>query len=101
MKRIAFNRKGMVIPLVAVCLTIILSFVAIAIDGGLLLDRHQAAQAAADAAALAGANDLYLNWISNKGTDPNSTAKDAAVASAAANGFPNPTVNIPPLSGPY
>jgi hypothetical protein len=101
MKKIHRNRKGIVVPLVAVCLTIILSFVAIAIDGGLLMDRYQAVQAAADAAALAAANDLYYNYQANQGLDPSGTAKDAAVASATANGFPNATVNIPPQSGPY
>jgi hypothetical protein len=58
-------------------------------------------QSAADAAALAAAEDLFLNWNTNAGLDPSGTAQAAAQASAAANGFPNPTVNIPPLSGPF
>ena len=95
------RRKGMVVALVAISLAIILSFVAIAVDGGLLLDRHQRLQATADAAALAAANDLFLNWQSNKGLDPSGTAYAAAAAVATANGFPSITVNIPPLSGPY
>jgi Flp pilus assembly protein TadG len=95
------QRKGMVVALVAISLAIILSFVAIAVDGGLLLDRHQRLQATADAAALAAANDLYLNWRANHGLDPAGTAQAAAEAVAMANGFPNITVNIPPLSGPF
>jgi Flp pilus assembly protein TadG len=87
--------------LAAFCLTVLVSFVAIAIDGGLLMDVRQKAQSAADAAALAAAEDLYLNTVANKGLDPAGTAAAAANASATSNGFPNPTVNIPPLSGPF
>jgi Flp pilus assembly protein TadG len=101
MRAIEQKRKGAVVPLVAVSLAMILGFVAIAIDGGLLLDRRQCVQSTADAAALAAANDLYSNYISNKGLDPNGTAAAAASTVAAANGFPNITVNIPPLSGPF
>jgi Flp pilus assembly protein TadG len=90
-----------VIPLVAICLVVLMSFVAIAVDGGLLLDVHQRVQATADSAALAAASDLYLNYPTNKGFDPNGTAAAAALAAATANGFPNITVNIPPLSGPF
>src|SRR5262249_52056139 len=95
------KREGFVIPLVAVSLTIIVGLVAIAIDGGLLLERRQRVQGTADAAALAAANDLFVNWQSNKGLDPDDSAKKAAVAVATANGFPDITVNIPPKSGPF
>jgi Flp pilus assembly protein TadG len=93
------KRRGSVTTLVAFCLVVLLGFAALTIDGGLMVDYHQRAQAAADAAAFAAAEDLFRNWQSNQGTDPGGTAAAAAKASAAANGFPNPTVNIPPLSG--
>lgn len=95
------KRKAAVVVLVAFCMIVLLSMVAIAIDGGLLLDDKQKVQAAADAAAMAAAGNLYLNWQQNLGTDPNDDAKNAAVANATFNGFPDITVNIPPRSGPF
>jgi autotransporter-associated beta strand protein len=103
MKEQKKGRRGSVTIMVCACLIGMLSFVALAIDGGLLMDNRQQVQSAADAAALAAAEDLYLNWNYNQGLDPNGTAKAAALASAAANGYssPAPVVNIPPLSGPF
>jgi hypothetical protein len=95
------KRKAAVVVLIAFCLIVLLGLVAIAIDGGLILDDKQRVQAAADAAAMAAANNLFLEWQTNVGLDVNGDAKAAAVASATANGFPNITVNIPPLSGPF
>ena len=81
------RRTGTVIVVVAVCLIGILAFVALALDGGMLLDKRRQAQCASDAAALAAANDMYANWWANKGSDPNGTARAAALAAAAANGY--------------
>jgi hypothetical protein len=80
-------RRGAVVVLVAVCLAVILAFVAIALDGGGLLERRRQAQATADAAALAAAEDLFRNYPKNKGLDPDGTAIARALAIAAANGF--------------
>jgi hypothetical protein len=61
--------------------------------------RH--AQATADAAAMAGAVDLFKHYPANSGVD-SGTAKAAALAMASANGYSNNgtdsvvTVNIPP-----
>ncbi len=101
MRASRLNRSGSVTIQVCACLVVLLSFTAIVVDGGVLLDDRQRVQSAADAAALAAAEDLFLNAVTNLGLDPQGTAKAAALASAAANGFPNPTVNIPPLSGPF
>jgi hypothetical protein len=103
----AKNRRGAVAPLVAICLTAVMMIVAICLDGGTLLDKRRSCQAAADAAALAAAEDLFANWDSYKGTDTGGTAAKAALANAAANGFSNDgvtstvTVNIPPTSGNF
>jgi hypothetical protein len=100
-------RRGAVAPLIAICLIPVLSLVAIALDGGLLLDQRRSCQAAADAAALAAAEDLFWNWQANSGLDPSGTANAAALANAAANGYNNDgvtsvvTVNIPPTSGSF
>jgi Flp pilus assembly protein TadG len=91
----------MVAVLVAVCLVVIVSFVAIVVDGGLLFDQHQRVQATADAAALAAADDMFKMWPQNQGLDPKDTAQAAAQAVATANGYPNIIVNIPPKSGPF
>jgi hypothetical protein len=56
---------------------------------------------------MAAAEDLYVNFLTNFGTDPSNTAQISALANAAVNGYSNDgvrsivTVNIPPLSGPY
>ncbi len=101
MRQLKQNRFGMVAVMCAACLVIILAVVAIAIDGGLLMDDRRRAQSAADAAALAGAADLFLRWQANQGVDVQGTAVAKALAISAANGFPNPVVNCPPQSGPF
>jgi hypothetical protein len=101
MRQLAQERLGMVAVMGAVCLVVMLSMVAIAIDGGLLMDDRRSAQSAADAAAMAGAADLYAKWQLNKGIDRQGTAVLKASACAAANGFPSPEVYCPPLSGPF
>ena len=99
------KRRGTIAVLVAVSLIALMSIVAIALDGGLLLDDHRSVQSAADAAALAAADDLFTNFHINNGLDPSGTAKASALATAAANGYNNDgvtsivTVNIPPTSG--
>jgi hypothetical protein len=95
----------MVVVQVAISLTALLAVTAIALDVGTLLTEQRHGQAAADAAALAGAIDLFTNYQTNNGTDPKGTAKASALSTAAANGYSNDgvtstvTVNIPPKSG--
>src|SRR5438876_713686 len=83
------KRRGIITVLIAVCLVSSLGVVAIALDGGLLLDNKRCVQAAADAAALAAAEDLYANWSTNKGLDVSGTALASALATASANGYTN------------
>jgi Putative Flp pilus-assembly TadE/G-like len=106
----ATRRRGAVAVLVALLLTGLVGLVAIAVEGGLLLDRDRQVQGAADAAALAAATELFVNYpaieASNFTTyDPQGAAVAAALASAQANGFSSDTstvtVNIPPKSGPF
>jgi len=52
------NRRGTVFPLVAVCSSVLIGFVALAIDVGRLADAKVQCQNAADAAAIAGARTL-------------------------------------------
>jgi Flp pilus assembly protein TadG len=87
------SRRGVIVVLVAVCLAVILAFVAIAIDGGGLLEERRQAQATADAAALAAAEDLFRNYPRNKGLDVDRTAAGWAKSIAAANGYTNDGTN--------
>jgi len=81
------TRRGAVIVLVAISLAVVLAFVAIAIDGGGLLEERRQAQATADVAAIAGAEDLFRNYPANKGEDTNGTAEERARSIAAENGY--------------
>jgi Flp pilus assembly protein TadG len=88
-------RRGAIVVLVACCLSVILAFVAISIDGGSLLEQRRQAQATADAAALAAAEDLFRKYPQNNGLDADGTAVSRALAIAATNGFSNDgTVSI-------
>jgi hypothetical protein len=99
-------RPGKVLVLVALCLIPLMGAVAIAVEGGLMLDNKRHVQASADAAALAAAENLFLNWQTSKGADTG-TAATAARSSASANGYSNDgttstvTVNIPPKTGDH
>ncbi len=102
-------RRGTVTPLTILCLALLVGVTALVIDGGTLMEARRHVQAAADAAALAGANDLYATYLSNQGIDVGGTAQASALATASANGFANDgvqsivTVNTSPQkyqSGP-
>jgi hypothetical protein len=92
---------------VAITLTALMSVAAMTLDMGILLAESRHAQATADAAAMAGAIDLFTNYPFHNGTDPNGTAKASALTTAAANGYSNDgstntvTINIPPKSGNF
>ncbi|HBI41379.1 MAG TPA: hypothetical protein DDY78_00795 [Planctomycetales bacterium] len=100
-------RRGVIAMFVALCLVAIVGVTAISVDGGMLYMQQRRAQASADAAAMAGACDLFQNYPSNNGTDPAGSAQQAALNVAKGNGYSNGgassviTVNIPPKSGPY
>lgn len=99
------RRRATVSIMVAFFLVVLLSVVAIAVDGGMLLDNKRSVQAAADAAAYAAAVELFNGYGTNSGLDPSGTAKASALSYASSNGFSNDgvnsvvTVNIPPTSG--
>jgi hypothetical protein len=105
----AARRPAAVVPTVAVCLPVLMAVVALSLDTGMIYDKQRHTQGAADAAALAGAGNLFGTYFDsdylNNGQDPNGAAADHARAIAAANGYPNDgvtadvVVNIPPKSG--
>ena len=93
----AERRHGVVLVLVAVSLVAILGIVAMALDAGLLFSQRRGLQAAADAAALAAAIDLFKNP-----SDRATAVSDAQ--SVALSNYPDmlsPVVNIPPSAGNY
>jgi hypothetical protein len=100
-------RSGTVLVMFTVCLIAIMGLMALVIDGGLLRAEQIGAQAVSDAAALAGARQLYQNYSASNGQDTNGSAATAALAIAADNGYANDgvnsivEVNIPPASGQY
>jgi Flp pilus assembly protein TadG len=103
------NEEGQTLVLTALCGSVLLGFMALALDVGVLFHNRREIQTAADAAALAGAKDYLYNQSV-------SSARTAACSAAAANGFTgNCTtstsgvcsgsdtvicVNLPPQSGP-
>jgi len=74
------NDRGAVVVIVAALLMVFFGFVAMALDVGYLYVVRNELQNAADAGALAGARDLYLNDGSAVNTGANQTAFDAATA---------------------
>src|SRR5579885_3452680 len=86
-------RRSAVAPLTILCLALLVGVAALVIDGGTLMEARRHVQAAADAAALAGADDLYSHYLSNQGIDVGGTAQASALATASANGFTNDGVH--------
>ena len=83
------ERPGNVCVLMAFCITILVGVAAVAIDGGAIMDDVQKVQAAADASALAAAEQIFRLWQTGNGLDVGSNAKNAALALAATNGYTN------------
>jgi len=90
------SERGQALVLVVLCLTVVLGFLGFAVDVGQLFRARQILQTAADAAAIAGAQQvLYSDW--------NTAAQAAAVQNGITNGVNGATitVNHPPLSGAH
>jgi len=88
-RRARRGRRGAVTVFVAFALIAILGVVAIAVDGGILLDKRRHAQASADAVALAAADLLYTKYRIYKGVDLDGAARAQGLRTAAQNGYAN------------
>ncbi len=89
------SRRGMVAVLVALLMPVVVGVMALSLDGGLLYLQRRQAQSAADAAALAGAYQLYNG--SNF-----SVAQTSAIAMGTQNGFTIPSTSVTqPADGVY
>jgi hypothetical protein len=84
-------RRGAVTIFVAFALIGILGVVAIAVDGGILMDKRRHAQATADSVALAAADILYSKYRTYKGLDADGAALAQALRTANQNGYSNDT----------
>jgi hypothetical protein len=87
------KRPGHIVVFMALMITALVGVSAIAIDGGVIQDDVQKLQAAADASALAAAEELFRNWQLGNGLDVGGSAKAAALALAASNGYANDGVD--------
>jgi hypothetical protein len=105
--RRSVRRRGAILVIVAVSLMVIVAIAALSIDGGRMLAERRQVQGAADAAALAGAIELFEQTYA---TDKSQRAYDpqaAALSLAEANGYGvtadgcEVSVQIPPTSGEY
>jgi putative Flp pilus-assembly TadE/G-like protein len=97
------DRKGAVMPLVALCLTALLGVAALTIDIGRIYRERRNAQAAADEAAEAAGIELAAKYAQNRGVDKDGAARASALELAKINSFDasEVTVNIPPASGAF
>ena len=78
--KILKNQQGIVAVIVAVCLVMLLGFLALSIDTSHLAVARNELQNAADAGALAGAAELYTDDGQSVNTNANQIGFDAAVA---------------------
>jgi Flp pilus assembly protein TadG len=93
--RIRDGESGQVLVMSALSMTLLLGFMALAIDGGLLFRARRNMQIAADAAAAAAAVDYkYNNSIASAKTAAQTAATGNAVTSTT-----YVTVNDPPVNG--
>src|SRR5262245_2073983 len=103
----ARRREGTVVVAVAVSLVAILGVVALSLDGGLALDKRRQIQVTADAAAYAGATELFKATFTTGGLDPTGSMATHVRKVAEANGYKDGVggvtveVYIPPTSGPF
>src|SRR4051812_45451500 len=101
------RRRGKVVVVVALALSGLIGYTAIALEGGLMMDNKRRAQSAADTAALAAATTLYRNFQADLGKDKSGQANSAALNTAKLEGFTNDgktsvvTVHIPPTTGDH
>lgn len=99
-KRVATLGTGQLVVLTALTMLILIGIAGLAVDIGVLWTARQRQQAATDAAAKAGAQEIA--------SDNSGNVQTAAVFDATQNGFTQGsggvtavTINNPPLSGPY
>lgn len=103
------KESGQALVLTAVALVMLMGFAGLAIDMGVLRHEKRLQQTAADAAALAGANNLSYGGVIAAGQAASAANGFSDTAATCSTGCPNAgdvgfvtvTINTPPLSGPH
>jgi Flp pilus assembly protein TadG len=97
MKRLRGYERGQVLALAAISMVVLMGFLALAVDVGMLWTERRQMQTAADAAAVAAAVAL------RDGDDVQTAGQGAASLNSFTNGQNSVTVTVnnPPLSGSY
>lgn len=97
-RRLWNDESGQALVMVTLSMTLLLGFLALAVDVGVLFHARRNVQLAADSAAVAGALDFKYNTSQSR-------AYAAARAAAQANGISNVATNVqphlPPVNGLY
>jgi Flp pilus assembly protein TadG len=88
------NESGQMLIMTAVELTLLIGFLALAADVGVLFHSKRHMQIAADAAATAGALNLYNRSIGATGVTDTTAADSAAAANGYTNGQDGVTVTV-------
>jgi Flp pilus assembly protein TadG len=99
--RIAFSgsrRRGTIVPMMAVGVTVLFAFVALAIDLGMIILARAAAQNAADTAALTGARTLDNRVPVGTLSDNYDNQRDVALTNALASVASNSGLNLNKLT---
>ncbi|MFZ0662122.1 MAG: pilus assembly protein TadG-related protein [Acidobacteriaceae bacterium] len=93
------DERGQILVLAALSMLLLLAFVALATDVGLLFRAKRNAQIAADAAAVAGALDYKYN---GSATSAEAAGQTASTANGITNGASGAVVTVsePPVDGP-
>src|SRR6476619_6630206 len=76
------SRSGAMLPLVAITMVGLMAVLALALDGGVVKRQRRLTQNAADAGALAGAQEIFRNMVYD-------TVINSARNAATSNGFTN------------
>ena len=92
------DESGQVLVMTFFCMGILLGALGLAVDVGVLFHARRNMQAAADAAAMAGATEMFYNGSANVVAKAKAAAKGMGVDPAAAGNIVNVTVS-PTLTG--
>lgn len=103
------KEAGQALVLTAVALVMLMGFAGLAIDMGVMRHEKRLQQTAADAAALAGANNLSYGGVTaagqaaaaSNGFSDTSTTCSTGCPTSGNVGFVTVTINNPPASGPH
>lgn len=95
------GQRGQIIPLIALCLTVLLGFGGLGVDVATWEYHQREQQSATDAAALGGAQQLIYSNCTNYSAATTAAQNDAGNGGFADGGNVTVTVQTPPQSGPY